>query len=333
MGGDCSNPPPGWPARYQKPPRLTSSHRSRQAPHQAYQNLQDRASPSQAGKRYLLGNCSLHCGRRSLHLRPQGTPHCQPVPIGLLLLPQVLQIHQVHRPPPDSPVTPPLEICVLHQGQSPHQGRPNLALWPINSDCSHPGKPEKHHPRWNRLSIQIRLRISLPRPIGCQDLPLSERARLQHHHPCRRLSHCSRNLLSQCFRYHLCHQRWFLLSGSNQTWICTRRHWDALSPLWGSHDHAHRGGHRLDPHGHRTMALARVHGLNSAAYLILQWRHLSKNEWATLVYAPLSNQPSTDPNQNPFHIFINPRPIRWTKQNSLSDCLNTSPSNSPINSL
>ena len=55
MGGDCSNPPPGWPARSQKTLRLTSSHRSQQAPHQGVQDLRDQGSPSQAGKSTPLG--------------------------------------------------------------------------------------------------------------------------------------------------------------------------------------------------------------------------------------------------------------------------------------
>ena len=122
-------------------------------------------------------------------------------------------------------------------------------------------------------------------------------------------------------------------SGYGQTWICTRRRWDTLSPLWRSHGHAHRRGPRLDPHGHWLMAIARVHGVHSAADHILQCERLGKYGWASLVPAPLSNQPSTDPTQHPFHIFTKPGPVRWTKQHPILDRPTTSPSISPSNSL
>ena len=142
MGGDCSNPPPGWLAWTHK---TTDSQAHTSLVNRLTMHLKTYGIKDTPGKQenYPLGNCSLHCGCRSLHLWPQGQPHHWPGPTGVLFLPKALRIHQVHRPPPESPVPDPLGLNVLHRGQYNPHGHPNRALPPSESDCSHSGQPEK----------------------------------------------------------------------------------------------------------------------------------------------------------------------------------------------
>ena len=83
------------------------------------QNLRDRRPPSQAGKGHPPGYRSLHRGRGIFLLQPQNPACCQLGPIGVLLLPSVMQINHVHMPSQESPVPAPIGIRVLHWGLPP----------------------------------------------------------------------------------------------------------------------------------------------------------------------------------------------------------------------
>ena len=81
------------------------------------------------------GNCSLHCRRDIQLLQPQIQRHRRPGNNWLLLMPPVLRIHKVHRPPPDGPILAPRGLCVLFQGLYPPWGRPCQAFCYATQIC------------------------------------------------------------------------------------------------------------------------------------------------------------------------------------------------------
>ena len=158
-------------------------------------------------------------------------------------------VHRVHMLPQDSTVPTPPGIRVLCWGPAPPSQLPNLALPVRHVDHPHPGKQEEWHLKWDRLSLQIVAPSGLPSTIGHQHLTLHAISRVLSHHHRQRLSYYSGAPLRQRLKHYICHQGRDPSSGRGQTRIHPRRCWDALSPLWRSHGHAHRGGPILNPRG------------------------------------------------------------------------------------
>ena len=74
---------------------------------------------------------------------------------------------------------------------------------------------------------------------------------------------------------------------------------------------------------HWSVVFTRIYGIYSTTGIILQCRHISAYETITLVLAPLSILPSTDPTQHPIRTFTKSGPIRLTELHPLSDCPTT----------
>ena len=141
--GNCNVPPPGWFYQPQETSRLPSAPRARQAPHTETQDLRTQGPPFLSRKGHPPGNCSLHRCRRSHLFQLHIPPHLQPFHHWLLLLYPVLQLHKVHRPPPDSPIPAPHGLGVLRRELSPTRGRPHQAFPLCHKNCHHPRQSEE----------------------------------------------------------------------------------------------------------------------------------------------------------------------------------------------
>ena len=314
MEGNCSDPPSGWTPWPQKSSQRLISHLPREAPRQSTQNLWDWGSPYQAWEGHPPWCLTIHQGRRSLRHRPQILPHHQPGPTGLLFLPQVMWVHQVHVAPQDSLVPSPPGIGFIPRGPAPTRWPLDWALLVRHPDRPRPGQQEELHLGQDRLSLQIRVPGGLPNLSGCQHLPPHIVSWVPGHHPGQRLScHQPGAPLHQRLGYYHSPQCQDPSSGRDQTQVFPRIFRDTLYLLWQSYLQAPHGGTKSHPHDHWLVALARIHGLHSTTYHVLQRRRLGAYEPTTLVFTPLSILLSTKPTQHPIHAFADPGPIHLTK--------------------
>ena len=135
-----------------------------------------------------------------------------------------------------------------------------------------------------------------------------------------------------CLKHHRRHPGGMQASGGSQNQLRPVGCWDTLSPLWQSHDHAHRRHPRLEPHGNWEVGIARIYGIYLAADLFIQHGRLGAHVRSTFVLEHLSRTPTTDPKSHPFHIFSKLRSIRLPQWHPLLNLRTTPPSLLPTTS-
>ena len=118
--------------------------------------------------------------------------------------------------------------------------REKLKLSRIAAVRHHPRQPEERRQRGDRLSLPIRVPSRLPCPSRRQHLPQIARTGMLSLHSFQQLSNPPRLLLRQRLKHHRRCQAGMQASGGSQTQIHPGGCWDALSPLWRIHVHAHR---------------------------------------------------------------------------------------------
>ena len=150
------------------------------------------------------------------------------------------------------------------------------------------------------------------------------------HQASQRLSfHRTGSSLRQCLGHYLIPKDLDPLSGCIQTLILPSRCQDSLSLLCLSHVHVHIKGPRLRPNIHQPTVPDGIYDIHSSKNIILQRGRLYAYDPTDLVSTTLIILPSTDPTQQPIHIFTKPGTVHLTERHKFSKLLTKPPSTPP----